>query len=109
MENLDYTRLALGLGALLVLLALLYWAVKHFSGSLRIGKWRTGQRIGLVEVAPVDGTRRLVLVRRDDTEHLLLLGEDGDLVIERNIPVKPEPAAAAPGDGFPTLKVPPRL
>jgi hypothetical protein len=28
-----------------------------------------------------------VLVRRDDTEHLLLLGSHGDLVIESNIPL----------------------
>lgn len=54
----------------------------------------------MVENAPVDGTRRLVLVRRDDTEHLLLVGTHGDLVIESNIPITKGGAAdAGPATG----------
>ncbi|HJP23563.1 MAG TPA: flagellar biosynthetic protein FliO [Alphaproteobacteria bacterium] len=45
-----------------------------------------GRRLGITEVAPVDAKRRLILVRRDQTEHLVLLGGESDLVIERNIP-----------------------
>ena len=44
-----------------------------------------GRRLGITEVAPVDAKRRLILVRRDQTEHLVLLGGEGDLVIERDI------------------------
>jgi hypothetical protein len=33
----------------------------------------------------MDGKRRLVLIRRDGVEHLVLLGAAGDLVIERGI------------------------
>ena len=33
----------------------------------------------------VDGKRRLVLVRRDKVEHLILLGATSELVIENNI------------------------
>ncbi len=54
-----------------------------------------GRRLGITEVAPVDAKRRLILVRRDQTEHLVLLGGEGDLVIERNIPVS-EPAVSRP-------------
>ena len=35
---------------------------------------------------PIDNRRRLVLVRRDDREHLLLLGPQGETVVETNIP-----------------------
>jgi flagellar protein FliO/FliZ len=35
-----------------------------------------------VEVLPLDPRRRLVLIRHDDNEHLLLLGADGNRVIE---------------------------
>lgn len=89
MEPQQYTTVAIGLGVVLVLLAVFYYALKHFSGQLRVGKWRPGQRIGVTDMAPVDGTRRLVLVRRDNVEHLVLLGEDGDLVVESGIPVQP--------------------
>ncbi len=41
-----------------------------------------GRRLGIVEVLPVDAKRRLILVRRDDTEHLILLGAEHDTVVE---------------------------
>jgi flagellar protein FliO/FliZ len=55
-----------------------------------------GRRLSITEVAPVDAKRRLILVRRDQTEHLVLLGGDSDLIIERNIPAPiSQPATAA--------------
>ena len=47
----------------------------------------------MLEVLAIDGKRRLVLVRRDDTEHLLLIGGEADLVIERGIPADLRPAS----------------
>lgn len=43
------------------------------------------RRIGVVEVAPLDARRKLVLVRRDDVEHLLVVSPTTELVIERGI------------------------
>jgi flagellar protein FliO/FliZ len=43
------------------------------------------RRIGLVEAAHVDGRRRLLLVRRDNVEHLILTGGPIDLVVETGI------------------------
>ncbi len=43
------------------------------------------RRIGVVEVAPLDSRRKLVLVRRDDIEHLLVISPTTELVVERNI------------------------
>ncbi len=43
------------------------------------------QRLNIVESVAVDNRRRLVLVRRDNVEHLLLLGGGADLVVEQNI------------------------
>ncbi|MBY8915447.1 flagellar biosynthetic protein FliO [Nitratireductor sp. L1-7-SE] len=42
-------------------------------------------RLAVTDATPVDNHRRLVLVRRDDVEHLILIGGPGDLVIETNI------------------------
>lgn len=125
MDSINFTQVALAFGALLLLLALFYYGARALSGATSRGaKWRAGQRIGVVENAPVDGTRRLVLVRRDDTEHLLLVGTHGDLVIESNIPItkngdddttasaaarRPSSSMATEDSGgWPTLRVPGR-
>jgi hypothetical protein len=50
----------------------------------------------VVEAATIDAKRRLVLVRRDEVEHLLLIGGGTDLVIEHAISAgarRVEPAA----------------
>jgi flagellar biogenesis protein FliO len=117
MNSIDFTQVALAFGGLLLLLALFYYGARALSGvTTRGAKWRPGQRIGVVDSMPVDGTRRLVLVRRDDTEHLLLLGTHGDLVIENNIPMAKtgdgSTARQGSGDeesgGWPVLRVPGR-
>jgi flagellar protein FliO/FliZ len=46
---------------------------------------RTEPRLAVINAASVDGHRRLVLVRRDNVEHLLLIGGPTDAVIEPNI------------------------
>jgi hypothetical protein len=46
---------------------------------------RKGQRLGISEYHEIDKTRRLVLVRRDETEHLILIGGAQDIVIESGI------------------------
>lgn len=42
-------------------------------------------RLAVVDYANVDGRRRLVLVRRDDTEHLIMTGGPVDVLIETGI------------------------
>lgn len=48
---------------------------------------RPGQRkrLAVVEMTPLDGRRRLVLIRRDDREHLVILGATGETVVEAGI------------------------
>lgn len=43
------------------------------------------KRIPIKEVTVVDGKRRLILVGRDDKEHLLLIGGGQDIIIEKDI------------------------
>jgi Flagellar biogenesis protein len=45
----------------------------------------SGRRLALVEVMPLDARRRLVLVRRDQVEHLLLISATGEHVVETGI------------------------
>jgi flagellar protein FliO/FliZ len=46
------------------------------------------KRLGVVETAIVDQTR-LVLVRRDDVEHLIIVGGPVDMVVETGIKGRP--------------------
>lgn len=54
---------------------------------------RQEPRLDIVAQANVDGRRRLVLIRRDDTEHLIMTGGPVDVVIETGI-VGARPATA---------------
>lgn len=89
--DIDYFRFLLALAFVLGLIALVAWLARRMGlgGMLaghaaRAGR-RSGRRLGVVEVAQLDARRRLVLVRRDEVEHLLLLGPDGDRIIEAGI------------------------
>ena len=75
--------------AFLVVLALIgvtAWLVRRF-GANRLGASARGRqpRLAVIDAATVDGRRRLVLIRRDNIEHLLMIGGPTDLVVEPNI------------------------
>ncbi|MBR0957429.1 flagellar biosynthetic protein FliO [Bradyrhizobium japonicum] len=76
--------------AFIVVLALIgvaAWLVRRFAGG-RIGaNTQRGRmpRLAVIDAAAVDGRRRLVLVRRDNVEHLLMIGGPTDIVVEPNI------------------------
>ncbi|HEY0420780.1 MAG TPA: flagellar biosynthetic protein FliO [Acetobacteraceae bacterium] len=82
----NYLRFALALVFVIGLIVLAGYAARRlgFGGApaRTTGKQR---RIGIVEVVAVDAKRRLVLVRRDGVEHLVLLGPGNDLVLETGI------------------------
>jgi len=56
-------------------------------------KKSANRRLSVVEAAPLDGRRRMVLIRRDDTEHLIVLGPNSEVVVESGIKVTAAPAA----------------
>jgi hypothetical protein len=56
--------------------------------SFRPNMWfvpRPEPRLSVTEQVSVDGRRKLVLVRRDDVEHLLMIGGPVDIVVEEKI------------------------
>jgi len=91
-----YARYVVALLFVLALIALLAWVARRLriGGVARPGSGE--RRLAVIEVAQIDPRRRLVLIRRDATEHLLLLGPDGaDRVVEAGIPVGDAIATAA--------------
>jgi hypothetical protein len=79
------------------------WAVRRFGSGRYGGAGQRGRqpRLAVIDHTSVDARRRLILIRRDNVEHLLLIGGPTDVVVEPNIvramPASREaPAARAP-------------
>ena len=87
MDSLLLTVLILALLALGVVAGL--WVLKSYmngqSPTAAIFGPRPEPRLGVVEQASVDGRRRLLLIRRDGIEHLIMTGGPVDMVIETGI------------------------
>src|SRR5246500_513021 len=63
------------------------WVVRRF-GAARLGAATARgrqPRLAVIDAAAVDGRRRLILIRRDNVEHLLMIGGPSDIVVEPNI------------------------
>ena len=97
--------------AVLALIGVAAWLVRRFAGNRLGANPNRGRmpRLAVIDAAAVDSRRRLVLVRRDNIEHLLMIGGPTDIVVEPNI-VRAMPArdqiAQRPGVG---AEPPPRL
>lgn len=77
------------LGGVLLGLMLFAWLmIRTFGGKVRA---KRGARLGISEYYEVDKSRFLVIVRRDDVEHLVLIGGNQDLVIEQGIGMVKKP------------------
>jgi flagellar protein FliO/FliZ len=81
----DYLRFLLALAAVIGMIALLAWCARRFRLGGFAGAALNSGRLAVVETLPIDGRQRLVLIRSDDREHLLLLGQDRSLVIESGV------------------------
>src|SRR5258708_10463938 len=76
--------------AFVVVLALIgaaAWLVRRFAGNRLGANPNRGRmpRLAVIDAAAVDGRRRLVLVRRHNIEHLLMIGGPTDIVLEPTI------------------------
>jgi flagellar biogenesis protein FliO len=93
---------ALALGTVVVLVLLAVWGLKvSFRASNQL--IRRNKRLTIIDSIDVDPKRQLIIVRRDNVEHLILTGGPADVVVEAGIPAeKPgmplprRPAAAPP-------------
>jgi flagellar protein FliO/FliZ len=101
--------------AVLALIGVAAWLVRRFASNRLGANPNRGRmpRLAVIDAAAVDGRRRLVLVRRDNIEHLLMIGGPTDIVVEANIvratpqreqlpmPARPGGAEAPPARAVP--------
>ena len=77
-----YLRFALALILVLGLIALLAWMLRRFGMGMKMSK---GRRLGVSEVQMLGPRHKMMLVRRDEVEHLVILGPAGETVVETGI------------------------
>jgi flagellar protein FliO/FliZ len=101
----------------LALIGVAAWLVRRFASNRLGANTNRGRmpRLAVIDAAAVDGRRRLVLVRRDNIEHLLMIGGPTDIVVEPNI-VRAMPARdqmprdqMQPRPGVVAAEPPPRI
>lgn len=85
-----FTQLLPALGALVAFLVaavlVLYIFRLLFGRRIRApGGRKSARRLDIVDVFDLDRERQLVIVRRDNTEHLLLIGGPNDVLVEGTI------------------------
>jgi flagellar biogenesis protein FliO len=82
---------------ILGLIGVMYWLVRRYSsaGIGRVGRGRV-PRLAIMDAMSIDGRRRLVLIRRDNVEHLVLIGGPTDVVVEQAIQRPRRPRSAEP-------------
>ncbi|MFD2262364.1 FliO/MopB family protein [Lacibacterium aquatile] len=95
-DPMAYAQAIAALVGVLILLWVLALVLKRYAGN-GARRWGRSKRLGLVEVLPIDSKRRVVLIRRDDQEHLLLIGGEHDLLVSTHDapPEAPRPRKAA--------------
>ncbi len=81
----DYLKFLFAFIFVLSLMGGLGYILKRF--GLGQGNVMTGhnKRLKIIEIKPIDSKHKAVLLQRDDTQHLVLFGTNGDTVIETNI------------------------
>lgn len=91
-RNMDVIDLWRYFGALLLVAGLAGFAIvatRRF-GVPGLIKPQNNRRVRIVESVMLSARQRLCLIRRDNVEHLVLIGPEGASVIERNIPARAE-------------------
>ncbi len=103
----------LALIVVLLLFSIFVFVLKRLTGTNQPQNRSRQPRIAVMDSTNVDARRQLILIRRDNVEHLLLVGGPSDLVVEQNIvrnaPVaaqRPAAAAAPASAGSGPVKIP---
>jgi hypothetical protein len=85
-ESLGATLMLIVFG-LAAALILLFWTFRKLAGpqAWAAARHRKQPRLAVLEAAAIDSKRRMLLVRRDNVEHLVMIGGTSDFLIEGNI------------------------
>ena len=87
-EGMALVKMVASLILVLGLMGGLALLLKKLGLSGRIQAAGSKGRLKIIESIPVDARRRIALIQRDDTQHLVIFGPNGETVIETGIEPK---------------------
>lgn len=90
MEVSEYLRFVIALAFVVALIGIFGVLARRYGMGYRNVPKRKNRRLTISEIMPLDNKRRLILVKRDEKEHLILIGGETDLLIESNISEDPD-------------------
>lgn len=83
MDTIDFSRFVFAFIFVLALIGFCAMMLKRYAPMQHMLGGKQGEgRVHIIETRYLDPKRKLVLIRRDDVEHLLLLSDGRELVIE---------------------------
>jgi flagellar protein FliO/FliZ len=87
MDGLTFLRFLAAFIFVLALIGGCVWAARRFGLVARMSPGiKSGKRLKIVDILPIDARRRAILLRRDNVEHLVILGEKEATLVESGIP-----------------------
>ena len=109
MDPTEYLRFFAALIFVLALIGAAAFALRAFGFMTPGNRNKAERRMSIVETLTLDPRRRLLIVRRDNVEHLLLLGIQGETIVERAVKMPDISTDPIPGTTFLTIRPEPRL
>ncbi len=88
MEMIDLLRYVGALVLVLALVGLAGLAARRF-GIPGIANAKSARRLAVIETLMLDARHKLCLVRRDGSEHLIVIGPQGTAVVETGVKAEP--------------------
>ena len=85
MDISDYLRFVFALAFVIALIGMLAFLAKRYGMGYRSVVKNGKRRLAISEIMPLDTKRKLVLIKRDDKEHLIMIGGNHDMVVEKDI------------------------
>ena len=90
----DYMAILNSFAALIFVIGLIILTstlLRKYGDSGRVSRSsKDDRRLSVVDSVAIDGRRKMVLLRRDDVEHLVIISADGQIVVESGIEVSEE-------------------
>ncbi len=90
MDSAIYLKFIFALGFVILLLLGLAFLARKYGLMAKITlkrKKSATQRLHITEILPIDAKRRLLLLRKDDKEYLIMLGLEKDLLLDGNLEI----------------------
>lgn len=90
MENLTnvdiYLRFFVAFGLIIMLIGLTAWLARFLGFNTPLSlRGQKQRRLSVVDAIALDAKRRLILISRDDVEHLICVGGNTDFMVEHNV------------------------